>query len=127
MNKLILISPRLPHGRVELTAGDLPVSLGRSRRANITIADALLSRLHSEIREGEPGQFEIVDLDSTNLTIVNGHDVTVKVLCTGDRIYIGETEIVVEVIASPTNASEQTTRDLPLLKRPTDPGNGNSG
>ena len=110
------MSSALPSGRVELTPVDLPVTLGRSKRADITIADALLSRLHSEIRENELGQFEIVDLDSTNLTIVNGHDVISHVLRTGDRIYLGATELVAEVILSPTSPSEQTTRDLPLLK-----------
>lgn len=116
MKKLVLTSPALANSRVELTGDQLPVVLGRSKQVDITIQDELLSRQHSEIRLNDFGQFEIHDMDSTNLTIVNGHDITCHVLQTGDRIFLGDTEIAVEVIASQTEEfSEQTTREIPAL------------
>lgn len=120
MKKLILISPGLPAGRVELVPSRLPVVLGRSHRADLTINDELLSRRHSEILINGRDQFEIRDLDSTNLTIVNSHDVTSHVLRCGDRILLGDTEIKVEVETPEDDLNEKTTRDLTML-----PGDAN--
>ncbi|MEO2019308.1 MAG: FHA domain-containing protein [Fuerstiella sp.] len=117
MKKLILISPGLPAGRVELLPSRLPIVLGRSHRSDLTIDDDLLSRRHSEILINGRDQFEIRDLDSTNLTIVNGHDVTSHVLRCGDRILLGDTEIKVEVETPNDDLNEKTTRDLTMLPR----------
>ncbi len=43
------------------------------------------------------GGFEIVDNESTNLTIVNSKDVERAILQSGDSILLGETEILVEI------------------------------
>ena len=115
MKKLILISPGLPAGRVELLPSRLPVVLGRSHRSDLTIDDDLLSRRHSEIVINGRDQFEIRDLDSTNLTIVNGHDVTSHVLRCGDQILLGDTEIRVKVETPENDQNEKTTRDLTML------------
>ncbi|HIK90376.1 MAG TPA: FHA domain-containing protein [Planctomycetes bacterium] len=115
VKKLILISPGLPAGRVELLPSRLPVVLGRSHRSDLTIDDDLLSRRHSEILINGRGQFEIRDLKSTNLTIVNGHDVTSHVLRCGDQILLGDTEIKVEVETPDDDVHEKTTRDLKML------------
>jgi len=120
VKKLILISSGLPAGRVELLPSLLPVVLGRSHQSDLTIDDELLSRRHSEILINGRGQFEIRDLDSTNLTIVNGHDITSHVLRCGDQILLGDTEISVEVEAPDDEVHEKTTRDLNML--PEDPG-----
>jgi pSer/pThr/pTyr-binding forkhead associated (FHA) protein len=54
-----------------------------------------VSRVHAEIRsEGE--HWVIVDLDSTNGTRVNGAPVSATPLRPGDRIRIGEVEVVFE-------------------------------
>jgi len=123
VKKLILISAGLPDGRVELLPSRLPVVLGRSHRSDLTIDDDLLSRRHSEIRMEGRGRFEIRDLDSTNLTIVNGHDVTSHVLQCGDLILLGETEVKVEIEPPDNDMNEKTTRDLNML--PKDPENSN--
>lgn len=118
MKKLILRSSALPNGFRELFPADLPIVLGRSRHADITIDDDLLSRKHSQISFSSLGQFEIRDLDSTNLTIVNERDIDLHLLTSGDRIILGDTEIVVDIETPQANTSEQTTRDLNAL-----PGN----
>ena len=112
---LVLISEALPSGRVELTMRSLPVVLGRSHSADLTIADTELSRRHAEIRINSAGQFELVDLDSTNLSIVNCHDVSRHILTDGDQIVLGETEIRVELVLPKLDLHDQTTKDLPLM------------
>ena len=96
--------------------GDLPATLGRSARADIMINDALLSRLHSEIRWVAPSGFVIVDLDSTNLTIVNRHDVESHTLRSGDLILLGDTEIFVQIERMSGGIHERTTRELPISR-----------
>lgn len=114
-HKLILKSGCFPDFELELSANQLPVVLGRSRSADITIDDALLSRRHCEIRVNGAGEFEIRDLDSTNLTIVNKHDIESHILRSDDRILLGETEIEVTVVAASTSFNEQTTREIDTL------------
>ena len=125
MRKLVLRSPALPNGIREFAPSDLPVILGRSRHSDITIDDELLSRKHAEIVMNDLDQFELRDLESTNLTIVNEHDVTRHVLRTGDRILLGDTEIEVEVELPEGERSEQTTRDLTVMPRNIDETLGN--
>ena len=123
MARLILKSAVFGDDDIELFDSDLPVTLGRSHRADITINDLLLSRIHAEICHGEKGGFEIVDHESTNLTIVNNQDVERALLKTGDCILLGETEILVEIDAPEIDTHEKTTRELPLMnpRKPVDP------
>lgn len=123
MARLILKSAVFAEGNIELSDSDLPVTLGRSHRADITINDMLLSRIHAEICHGENGGFEIVDHESTNLTIVNNQDIERALLKTGDCILLGDTEILVEIDAPEIDTHEKTTRELPLMnpKKNVDP------
>lgn len=118
MKKLILTSSALPQGRLELLPTHLPLVMGRSRRADICIADGLLSRRHSELRLTDDGSFEVVDLDSTNLTIVNDHDISRHVLKSGDRILLGDTEFVVDVQLPDEGLHEKTTREISISPPP---------
>jgi pSer/pThr/pTyr-binding forkhead associated (FHA) protein len=120
VKKLILISPNLPDGRIELLPSHLPVVLGRSQRTDLTIDDDLLSRRHSEILLNGRDEFEIRDLESTNLTIVNGHDVTSHVLRCGDLILLGDTEVRVRIDSPDGDLNEKTTRDLNMLPKDAD-------
>ena len=126
MARLILKSSVFAEGDIELTESDLPVTLGRSHRADITINDMLLSRIHAEICPGENGGFEIVDNESTNLTIVNNQDIERALLKSGDCLLLGETEILVEIDAPEIDSHEKTTRELPLVnpRKPVDPPHG---
>ena len=113
---LILKCDAFPEGLYEFTPRHLPLVLGRSHSADITIPDAQLSRRHAEIRMNSAGQFELVDLDSTNLSIVNTHDVSRHVLSHGDQILLGDTELEVELRLPRSDLHDQTTRDLPLME-----------
>jgi hypothetical protein len=69
------------------------VVLGRSRACDVHVADLNVSRRHSEIRQ-EGATYWIVDLGSTNGTIVNGKRVERERLRDGDTITLGSTDIV---------------------------------
>lgn len=115
-----LISDAFEDGWIEISVSDLPVILGRSERADITIKDELLSRLHSEIRYLPMGNIEVRDLDSTNLTIVNEVDVNQSILQDGDLLLIGDTKIAIELKLSDEDSMDRTTRDLTIFPGPTD-------
>ena len=67
--------------------------LGRSKECDVQVPDANVSRRHAELRE-EGGSWWLVDLDSTNGTELNGKRVQRAKLTDGDRIRLGELELV---------------------------------
>jgi hypothetical protein len=69
------------------------VVLGRSREADVRVADVNVSRRHAELRQ-EGTAYWIVDLGSTNGLEVNGKQVERERLRDGDRITLGSTEVV---------------------------------
>jgi Protein of unknown function (DUF3662)/FHA domain len=69
------------------------VVLGRSRACDVRVPDVNVSRRHAEIRQ-EGTTYWIVDLDSTNGTVVNGRQVERERLRDGDTITLGSTDIV---------------------------------
>jgi len=83
---------------IELTGE--PLSIGRSREADIPLLDDKVSRVHCGIRLSE-GEFYLKDLNSRNGTFVNGQRVedTVK-LKPGDRIQVGSTQFVLDPVSS---------------------------
>ena len=69
------------------------VVLGRSREADVRVADVNVSRRHAELRQEGAGYW-IVDLGSTNGVEVNGKRVDRARVRDGDRITLGSTEVV---------------------------------
>jgi hypothetical protein len=82
------------HGRRYMLSGPVTM-LGRSSACDVPLDDASASRRHAEIRR-RAGKTVLVDLDSTNGTLVNGRRVREAPLRAGDRITIGTTTIVFE-------------------------------
>ncbi len=69
------------------------ITIGRSKRNDLVLADQWLSRHHAEIREAD-GDFAIHDLDSRNGTLVNGARINAQVpLQNGDIITLGDQSI----------------------------------
>ena len=89
---------------IELTGE--PLSIGRSREADIPLLDDKVSRVHCGIRLSD-GEFYIKDLKSRNGTFVNGARVedTAK-LKAGDRIQIGSTVFVLESASNQEDAKK---------------------
>ena len=77
--------------RIQLSAER--VVLGRSRECDVRVADLNVSRRHAEVRD-EGGDLVLVDLGSTNGTLLNGRPVDQQRLEDGDTITLGSTEIV---------------------------------
>lgn len=73
--------------RVDL--GGKPLTMGRMAGNDIVVADAHASRNHAEIRPAGNG-FLLVDLNSTNGTLLNNAPVRESMLADGDEICIGE-------------------------------------
>jgi hypothetical protein len=73
-------------------------TIGRSRDCDVVIEDAGISRRHAEIRPG-PAGWTVADLGSTNGVLVNGRPVDVaRALQPGDRVELGSTELVFELV-----------------------------
>ena len=78
--------------RVVLLTREVTV-VGRGTDADLRLADTGVSRAHAELRL-EDGGARVVDLGSTNGTLVNGRKVRDAVLSDGDRLSIGATSLV---------------------------------
>ena len=73
-------------------SGNSTIKMGRSTDNDIQIADGQASRHHAEIRY-DNGRHHIIDLNSTNGTLVNDNRITsAQALSHGDIITIGNTE-----------------------------------
>jgi hypothetical protein len=68
------------------------LSIGRLDSCDIVLSDSGVSRKHAEVRR-EGDEWVVIDLGSTNGTIVNGKAVRRHRLAPGDRIEVGETTI----------------------------------
>lgn len=68
------------------------LTIGRLDTGDVVLSDPGVSRKHAEVRR-EGDEWVVVDLSSTNGTIVNGQPVRRHRLASGDRIEVGETTI----------------------------------
>jgi pSer/pThr/pTyr-binding forkhead associated (FHA) protein len=97
-----------------IAEGDL--TLGRAKDCTISIADARLSRRHSELRcQGR--QVTVCDLGSTNGTFVNGNRIhQAHPLQDGDRVQVGPFEFLFEALAPPQ--AEAPKRPTIVMEEP---------
>ena len=72
---------------------DVPVVIGRETAATLCIADASVSRRHSQI-DKDKEDFVILDLDSLNGTFINDVPVKRRTLQHGDRVRIGDSQFL---------------------------------
>jgi pSer/pThr/pTyr-binding forkhead associated (FHA) protein len=78
---------RLPAGATRV--------IGRAPRADFIMDAALVSRLHCRLSAEGDRQIEVVDLDSTNGTFVNGSRVTKGNVSDGGTLRVGRVELLV--------------------------------
>src|SRR5215472_17825384 len=69
------------------------IKLGRNPSNTIRLEHPTVSAFHAEIHKSN-GTFELIDLDSSNGTFVNGARITRKVLQTRDHISVGAMQFV---------------------------------
>ncbi|HZA19400.1 MAG TPA: DUF3662 and FHA domain-containing protein [Actinomycetota bacterium] len=82
-----------PKERISITRA--PVTIGRLSTSDVVLADSNVSRRHAEIRRDSSG-WVLVDLGSTNGSLVNGKLAKEHALKHGDRISIGTSELLFE-------------------------------
>src|SRR5215207_4458786 len=66
-------------------------TIGRSKSVECVLSDPNVSRRHAELRRAESGDWQIVDLGSTNGIKVNGRRVASTRLSPGDQVTVGTT------------------------------------
>ena len=76
-----------------ISAGNIK-TIGRAPRADFIVDAALVSRVHCRLSAGA-ADLEVIDLESTNGTFVNGERIARALLKTGDRLAVGKVEFVV--------------------------------
>ena len=74
-------------------------TIGRSTGADFIVEAPLVSRIHCRLTAGA-NELEVLDLDSTNGTFVNGERVERRTLKIGDRLGVGRVELLIERDAS---------------------------
>ncbi len=72
-------------------------TIGRAPRADFIVDAALVSRLHCRLTAGAT-ELEVVDLESTNGTYVNGERTPRATLKSGDRLGVGRVELTVDLV-----------------------------
>ncbi|MBW3594028.1 MAG: DUF3662 and FHA domain-containing protein [Actinobacteria bacterium] len=70
-----------------------PVVIGRLSTNDVVLSDPNVSRRHAELRR-DTGRWTVVDLGSTNGTVVNGKLAREHSLKDGDKLTFGKTELV---------------------------------
>lgn len=75
-----------------IPVADRPVVIGRLSSCDIPLGDPQVSRRHAEVRRDTEG-FSVLDLGSTNGTVVNGAPVRERRLADGDEVRIGSATI----------------------------------
>jgi pSer/pThr/pTyr-binding forkhead associated (FHA) protein len=69
-------------------------TVGRAARADFVLDASMVSRFHCRLTAGAQ-ELEVLDLDSTNGTYVNGARIARAVLKEGDRLGIGRVELTI--------------------------------
>lgn len=105
--RLKLTQPNVPPMSLDLTGP--AITLGRATECTVPIRDRYLSRRHAEI-VFEGGRWLVRDCGSVNGTLLNGTRVTAPLpLRAGDRIHIGDTEVVFDPSDGPISHSKLIT------------------
>lgn len=88
---------------------EFPVVIGRETAATLCLADASVSRRHTQI-EKENDEFVILDLESLNGTFINDVPIKRRTLQHGDRVRIGDSQFLFLLHESDTAALSTTVQ-----------------
>ena len=75
-----------------IAVGEDPLTIGRLPECDIVLDDSKVSRRHAEVRR-DGISVSVVDLGSTNGTMVNGAGIRERALSDGDQITVGATTL----------------------------------
>ncbi len=90
--------------------GDV-IKVGTLTSAHLRINDEKVSRMHAYIQVSPGGQVQVSDLGSAQGTLVNGRRINKSNLVDGDRLRLGDTDLVVTI----QNATTLTTGAVPSV------------
>ncbi|RMF99804.1 MAG: FHA domain-containing protein [Planctomycetota bacterium] len=102
--------------RLELSAP--VVSIGRDASNVLQLHDTQVSRRHAEIRRIDD-RYQLVDLNSSNGTFVNGKRITEQWLVSGDQLQFGRTLVL---FTRPTEESSEDLSAVVNIASPQDTG-----
>ncbi len=91
---LIVISAKHPAGIGKMVKLDRELTMGRSTEAGLQIEDDGVSRKHAKLMMAPNGQYQLVDLGSTNGTFLNGIKISVAAMQDGDKVQIGSNTVL---------------------------------
>ena len=91
---LVLGESGEPTERIAITRE--PIVIGRLSNSDVVLSDSNVSRRHAELRRDGDG-WMLVDLGSTNGTLVNGKVTREHRLSDGDRLTIGTSEMAFKI------------------------------
>ncbi|MGH1343991.1 MAG: FHA domain-containing protein [Nannocystales bacterium] len=97
-----------------LTTGS--TTIGRSESADLTLTDDGISRRHAKIAISEDDIANLIDLDSTNGTFVNGTRVDMVILREGDRVQVGP-DATLRFVYQTRDDLKPNRDEVPLSKR----------
>jgi hypothetical protein len=72
-------------------------TIGRSKDVECVLRDPNVSRRHAELRRSSSGDWQIVDLESTNGVKVNGRQVDTARLSPGDEVVVGTVRFTFDI------------------------------
>ena len=112
---LIVVGGKATKEKVSL---DLPMVIGRSRSADLTVAHPMVSRRHCEIYDSS-GLLMVRDLDSLNGTVVAGRKISEAALRPDDEFSVGPLTFRVDYEYSAE--TEESEEDSPVVEKPEEP------
>jgi len=102
---------------LELPLGESVI--GRSRACAVHIPESTVSRQHAKLVILEGGQVTVADMGSSNGTFVNGDKVEGgRALANGDRVVVGEAEVVVRILPPVEPADVTMKVSIPPMTAP---------
>ena len=102
------------------------VTIGRAVDNEIRLSHTLVSRHHCRIEDGSEGTW-LIDLGSSNGTVVNGERIMRRLLENGDQITVGKIRMNVHLEDSEDMPRPDETQPIPVQVAPSEPDLSESG
>jgi len=83
-----------PHAGASFALTKASMTIGRDESSDIRLPDARVSRFHAELRAIPSGGYLLIDLGSSNGTLVGGKQIKETLLAGGDEIAVGDSVLV---------------------------------
>lgn len=94
--------------------------IGRDPQNPIQLLDSEISRSHAEIVSENGVEYELVDLQSSNGSSINGETVTRRRLTSGDRVQVGQTLMIFTGAGQPASLDAAHGVDIVRQSRESD-------